>query len=82
MNLLFLGGGLWIIPVLLFAAAAYFAVIAVKKSKSGSHYQDPKTGKYVDTPGGIPVTQIGQFWFAVGFAAFGIISLLLMYSDR
>lgn len=82
MTLLFLGGGLWIIPLALLGAAAWFGVIAVRKHQSGVNYQDQKTGKWLNTPGKIPYSQIGQFWFAVVFAAAAIGALIWMYSDR
>lgn len=76
------GGGLWIIPLLLLFGAMWFLVIAIRKANSGSHYQDGRTGKYVDTKGNVPVSRIGQFWFAIVLAATAIGSTIWMYLEK
>lgn len=76
MNLLFLGGGLWIIPVLLFGGAIIFSVQTYLAWKSGA----TKFGK--DIAGKAKLYKIAQFKFAVALWVIGIIVLLMMYSDR
>ncbi len=76
-----LGGWLWIIPLLTLVGAIIYMVIAYKASKSGSQTQDLQKGvQYSDE--NIPIYKLGQFKFSVAlFIVTGII-LLLMYSDR
>lgn len=76
------GGGLWIIPIGLFLAACWSAYRGYRSSKSGSHYQDQATGKWVDTPGNIPFVKTGGGLFSIIFLAAAVISALLMWADR
>lgn len=76
------GGGLWIIPLLLTFGAAWFLIVAIRKHNSGSHYQDQHTGKYVSTPGNVPLSKIGQFWFAVILTGAAIGAAIWMYLEK
>jgi hypothetical protein len=75
-------GGLWIIPLLLLFGAAWFLIIAIRKHNSGSHYQDRRTGRYVDAEGNVPLSKIGQFWFAIALAAAAVGAAIWMYLEK
>lgn len=77
-----LGGGLWIIPLLTSAGAVIFAILGYKSSKSGSHYLDRSSGKWVDTPGNIPFQKTGYGKFAIALVIATIGILFWMYSER
>lgn len=81
MTLLFLGGGLWIILVLLAGAAGLFWYLAIKASKSGSKYQD-KSGNTVYSDQNIPVWKTGYGKFAIALTIALIVVYFLMRSDR
>lgn len=68
-------GGLWIIPTVTQLAALWFLYVALRAQKSGS-YKINEAGFVTKEDGGkMPIYQIGQFWFFVGFqlATIGII---------
>lgn len=76
MNLLWLGGGLWIIPILIFGGALIFSAQTYLAWKSGA----TKFNRPVD--GRTKIYKIAQFKYAVALWVIGIIVLLMMYSDR
>lgn len=76
MNLLFLGGGLWIIPALLFGGAIVFTVQSLLASKSGATKFNKDAGKNV------PFYKVPVFKYAAALWIVGIIVLIMMYSDR
>lgn len=76
MNTLWLGGGLWIIPLLIFGGAIIFSVQTYLAWKSGAK----KFGKDVSEKA--KLYKIAQFKYAVALWVIGIIVLLMMYSDR
>lgn len=75
-----LGGGLWIIPLLTFLGAIIFLVIAVKASKSGSTIQTKEGIQSSDQ--NVPFYKTGQFIFSVILFAATIGILILMHSDK
>lgn len=77
-----LGGGLWIIPLITTIGTLWFGVLGYKSSKSGSGYNDQSTGKWVDTPGNIPFLKTGYGKFSVALGIATIVILILMFSDR
>lgn len=64
------GGGLGVIPFVLFGGSAWFFYTAWRKSKSGSEQQTP-TG-YIFYKDNVAIYKIGQFWFGVALAVAGI----------
>lgn len=57
------GGGLGIIPFILFGGSAWFFYTAWRKSKSGSEQQTPSGWKSYEE--NVKIHKIGQFWFGV-----------------
>lgn len=85
MNLLWLGGGLWIIPLLTFAGSIIFLYQSYKASKSNSTTQvKAGDGSYYtkDNTGNVPIYKIGRFYFAVALFVATVVILLAMYSDK
>lgn len=73
-------GGLWIIPVLCFIGGCIFFYFAWQAHTSNSTITGP--GGVIENTGNVPLTQIGQFWFAViCWVASGIIAWA-MYRDK
>ena len=63
-----LGGGLWIIPVLTFVGSIIFFRAAYLSSKSDSTTQvrNPDgTSTIIDNTGNVPIYELGLFWFGV-----------------
>lgn len=58
-----LGGGAWIVPLALLIGAGVFAYQTYKAHNSGSKTYVEGKG-WVESPGKVPVWEIGQFWFA------------------
>lgn len=75
-----LGGGLWIIPLLTFIGGTIFLITAYKASRSGST-QQTQTG-IQSSDQNVPIYKIGQFKFAMALYAAVIGELILMYADR
>lgn len=81
MQLLFLGGGLWIISVLLVVGGVIFVGQAAKASKSNSTTEIPGKG-WKDNTGNVKITSLAKFWIGVALFVFAAAALLLMYNDR
>jgi hypothetical protein len=82
MNLLSsFGGGLWIIPVGLFLAAAYSAYRGYLSSKSNSVQQLPGGG-YKENTGNVPFYKTGGGVFCIGFTLALIGVIIWMIRDR
>ena len=78
MNLSFLAGGLWVIPLLSFGGAVYFLITGYRESKSGSVVGKESQPSDINVPFlKCPSTKYG---IALIVATIGI--LLWMYSDR
>jgi len=75
-----LGGGFWIIPLITFIGGSICMYFAAKISKSGSTVQTQDGIKQSDQ--NVPITKIGQFWFAVVLYAATVVILLVMHGDR
>lgn len=82
MTLLFLGGGLWIILVLLAGGAAIFWYKAYVASRSGSKVQDGKTGKWVESEQNVPILKTGYGKFAAALTLALVVAFFMMLSDR
>ena len=65
MHLLFLGGGLWIIPLLTLAGSVIFLVGSLKVRKAGYEERDPNTGKYHKIDEKPPIYKSGRFIFSM-----------------
>ena len=76
-----LGGGLWIIPLLTFAGSMIFLYQAYKASKSNSTTQ-LGDGRTLDNTGNVPIYKVGRFYFSVALFVATIVILLVMYGDR
>lgn len=82
MNLLSaFGGGLWIIPVGLFLAAAWSAYRGYRSSKSGSTYQD-KSGRQIESSDNVPFYKTGGGVFSIILTLALIVVIILMINDR
>lgn len=84
MQLLFLGGGLWIIPLLSFLGGSVFLYQSYRASKSGSEQQNSSVkGRGWQSDKNIPIHKTGgKFYFAVALYVATVVFLLVMYSDR
>lgn len=86
MDLLFLGGGLWIIPLLTFIGSVIFFVGAWKVRKGGyEKYIDRGKlvpGEWAKDDKKLPIYKSGRFIFAVALLVATALILLAMYSDR
>lgn len=86
MTLLFLGGGLWVIPLVTLLGGLVFLYQSYKASKSGSvthasSVTGRKASEYSDK--NIPIHKTGgKFYFAVALFIATAVILLLMYSDK
>lgn len=80
MNLLFLGGGLWLVLVLMFIIGAWLVYQAWAASKSNSTVT--KGGVTTDNTGNVPMHKQGKFWMGVIVWALMIGAFLLMRADR
>ena len=83
MNLLFLGGGLWIIPLLTLIGSLIFFYQSYKASKSVSVRHPNSAGKpaFVSDEN-VPIYKVGVFKFAVALLVATIVIFFMMYSDR
>lgn len=75
------GGGLWIIPVGLFLAAAWSAYRGYRSSKSNSTVQLPGGG-YKDNTGNVPFLKTAGGKFSVALTIVLIIVIVLMVNDK
>lgn len=83
MNLLSVfGGGLWLIPVGLFLAAAWSAYRGIRASKSGSRRQNTATGEWIETPGNEPFYNTGGGLLSIILFAVLIVVIILMVNDK
>ena len=75
-----LGGGLWLIPLVLFIAGIYSAYKAYKQRESGFTQQTLKgniTGKEK-----VPYIKIGAFWYAVVLISVSVVVFLIMQNEK
>lgn len=82
MNLLFLGGGLWIIPSLTLIGALIFLYQAYKASKSGSIVQPDSTKPAYESDENVPIYKVPRFYFAAALFIITVVIFLMMRSDR
>lgn len=87
MNLLSVfGGGLFIIPLILLGASVFSFYKAVKQRNSGMRGRvvNPQTGEWEwkESKEKLSFTEIGAFWFGVGFGVAFIVSVVMMISDK
>lgn len=84
MNLLFLGGGLWIILLLTGGGSLWFLYLSYKASKSGSERLPNSAGKPAfQSDKNLPIWKTGgKFYFAVALAIATIVFYFIMRSDR
>lgn len=79
-------GGLWIIPLLLLGASAYSFYQAVRQRNSGMRGRvvNPQTGQWEwkESKEKLKFTEIGAFWYGVGFGVGAIVSVIMMISDK
>lgn len=73
--------GSWPVGALLLAAAVIFFYFAYKAHKSGSKWQDQRTGQWFFDSRKVPYSQIGQFWFSMICVASLIVYLIIQYLE-
>lgn len=76
-----LGGGLWIIPLLTLGGAAVFGYLGYKSSKSGSTVQN-RDGSITESKENVPFYKTGFGVFSILLVIATIVILIMMYSDR
>lgn len=75
------GGGLFLIPLVLFLGFCYCVYRYLKQRKSGSYYTDIKGVKhYHDKPA--PFFNHASVWFGLILLAGLILTLIFMYGDK
>lgn len=76
-----LGGGLFIVPLILLLASVWGFIYLYFQRKSGSYYND-SMGKKIPSDKKPPVLQCWGFWVGAVCGASCIISLIIMYADK
>lgn len=74
-------GGLWVIPTLTLAGAAWFGYRTYVIHYGGSNIIE--AGAVTDKEGGnIPIYQLGQFWYSVTLFVATLIIIFMVNSDK
>jgi len=84
MNLLFLGGGLWIILVLTGGGGLWFLYQSYKASKSGTERLPNSSGKRpFQSDQNLPIWKTGgKFYFAVALLVATVVIFFIMKGDK
>lgn len=85
MNLLWLGYGLWIIPLILLLGSGWAFYTGYKSSKSGSWYwgkDENGVAKKFESDENVKFINTPQFIYGCILFAACVVVLILMYGDR
>lgn len=74
--------GLWIIPTIIFLAAAFFGTKAYQAYNSGSVKYDPVTKTYSESSDKVPFLKIGYTKWAIALLVIGILVMIGINGSR